>query len=91
MQRLRSQTVRLNSIEPIELKPGIVLPPGRHLATKIRRRLQTWSGGSSWSAPQFIMEFTADQLAHMGATKTEKPVSKIDVTKFVRDGRLNQR
>jgi hypothetical protein len=83
VQRVRP--VRLFAKQAVMLERGVVLPPGRHTATKTRNSLD----GVSWTAPQFTMEFTADQLASMGAkTRNSK---KIDMPALVRDGQLTQR
>ncbi len=85
MQRVRP--VRLFAKQAVKLERGVVLPPGRHIATKTRNSLD----GVSWTAPQFAMEFTADQLASMGAKTGNLISKKIDVTALVRDGQLTQR
>lgn len=90
MQRVRTRAVRLKARQAVELEPSVVLPPGYYSATKVRTGLETTSG-VSWAAPQFTIEFTADQLASMGAKVALNLISmKIDVTTLVRDGKLTQ-
>ena len=88
MQRLQTRTVRLEAKEAVELKPGIVLPPGYHTAIKTRTVFETIRGKTTRTDPQFSIKFTAKQFARMGATDIIS--LEIDVTEFVRDGKLNQ-
>ena len=91
MQRIQTRIVRLEANQAIELKPGVVLPAGYHTAIKTRTVFETISGKTQ-TDPQFSIKFTAEQLVSMGATDTEKVISiEIDVTEFVRDGKLSQR
>ncbi len=89
MQRVQTRAVMLEATQAVELKPGVVWPPGYHIGTEIWTSLETISSGLSWTPPRYTIEFTADQLASMGATDTENLISvEIDVTKFVRSGEL---
>ena len=92
MERVRTRTVRLEAKQAVEIKPGVMLPAGYHTAIKTRTGLETRSSNVSWTPPQFSIKFTADELASMGATDTEKVISvEIDVTEFVRSGQLAQK
>jgi hypothetical protein len=89
MQRVEARAVMLEATHDVELREGLVLPPGYHPATEWRTGLETMSGGVSWTAAQYKIELRADKLASSSATDTENIISEeIDVTKFVRSGEL---
>ena len=65
------------------------MPPGYHAAIEIRTGLETMSGDVSWTEPEYKIEFTADQLAKIGAKGAASRIFvRHDVTKFVRLGQL---
>jgi hypothetical protein len=89
MQRIQARAVRLQATQTVELDQGVILPPGFYTGTEWSTGLETVSGGVSWTAPQYKIEFTPDQLAKMGARVALNLISsEIDVTKFVRSGEL---
>jgi len=88
MQKVQSTAVRFKVARAIELEPGLVLRSGVYTGTKTRTRVDS-IGGVSWTPSQYKLEFTADQLTSMGAqAKPNLIAKKIDVTKFVRLGKL---
>jgi hypothetical protein len=49
-------------------------------------------GGVVWTPPRYRIEFTAEQIASMGAkVQPDQSFEEIDVTKFVRRGRYADR
>jgi hypothetical protein len=83
--------ITLGATQAVELYPGIVLPPGSYSGTKTQTRNES-IGGVSWTPPLYRIELTEEQLASMGATVQHNLSSEqIDVTKFVRQGRLTIR
>jgi hypothetical protein len=88
MQKVQGTAVRFKVARAIELEPGIVLRPGVYTGIKTRTRVDS-IGGVSWTPSQYKLEFTADQLARMGAQQKPNLIAKnIDVTKFVRLGKV---
>ena len=88
MQKVQSTAVRFKVARAIELAPGFVLRPGVYTGIKTRTRVDS-TGGVSWTPSQYKLEFTADQLARMGAQQKPNLIAKnIDVTKFVRLGKV---
>jgi hypothetical protein len=88
MQKVQSTAVRFKVARAIELEPGFVLRPGVYIGIKTRTRVDS-IGGVSWTPSQYKLEFTADQLARMGAQQKPNLIAKnIDVTKFVRLGKV---
>ena len=88
MQKVQSTAVRFKVARAIELEPGFVLRPGVYTGIKTRTRVDS-IGGVSWTPSQYKLEFTANQLARMGAQQKPNLIAKnIDVTKFVRLGKL---
>jgi hypothetical protein len=64
------------------------LRSGVYTGIKTRTRVDS-IGGVSWTPSQYKLEFTADQLTSMGAqAKPNLIAKKIDVTKFVRLGKV---
>ena len=66
MQKVQSTAVRFKVARAIELEPGFVLRPGVYTGIKTRTRVDL-IGGVSWTPFHYKLEFTADQLARMGA------------------------
>jgi hypothetical protein len=90
MQRVEARAVMLEATHPVEIEPGVFLPPDHYKGTEWRTGLETMSGDIRWTALQYKIELTADQFASMGAPDvTKNSISEeIDVTKFVRSGEL---
>ena len=88
MPHVQTKTVRFKVARAVELEPGLVLPPGSYIGTKTRTRVDSING-VSWTPSKYKLEFTADQLTSMGAQVKPNLIAKnIDVTKFVRLGKL---
>jgi hypothetical protein len=89
MQQVQTTPVRFKVARAIELEPGLVLRPGVYTGTKTRTRVDSIDG-VSWTPSKYKLEFTADQLTSMGASQVKPNLiaKKIDVTKFVRLGKL---
>jgi hypothetical protein len=89
VQRLQTRAVMLEAKQPVELEPGVVLPPGYHTANETRSSLETVSGDVIWTEPEYNIELTADQLARIGAKGAASRIFvRYSVTKFVRLGQL---
>jgi hypothetical protein len=79
----------LEAAQSVDLATGIVLPPGSYPATKTRTRVSYLDGSVNWTPTRYRIEFTAEQLASMGATvQPNQSLEEIDVTEFVRLGHL---
>jgi hypothetical protein len=88
---VQTKTVRFEAARAIQLEPGLVLPRGVYTGTKTRTRVDSING-ISWTPSKYKLEFTADQLTSMGAQVKPNLIAKnIDVTKFVRVGKLRVR
>jgi hypothetical protein len=88
MQQIETRTVMLEAARDVELRTGLVLPPGFYAGTETRIRIAS-RGGVSWTSPRYEIKFTADLLVDMGAEVRPNLISEtIDVTKFVRSGQL---
>jgi hypothetical protein len=87
MQQVETEVVMLEATRDVELRPGLVLPPGLYSATETYTHLV--DSGKNRTPSRFEIKFTADQLATMGAKVQLNLISEtIDVTKFVRLGVL---
>jgi hypothetical protein len=89
MQTVETKVVILEATQDVQLRRGLVLPPGSHQATEIRTRVASLSD-VTLTPSRYEIQFTAGQLANMGAEVQPNLVSEtIDVTKFVRLGKLS--
>ena len=77
------RTVMFEAAQAVELRAGLVLPPGFYSGTETRTRLEPVGIGQEWIS-RYTIKFTAGQLASIGAMN-------FDVTKFVRQGKLTIR
>ena len=88
MQQVESTVVMLEATRDVELRPGLVLPPGLYSGTETYIHLV--GSGQSRTPSRFKIKLTAHQLADMGAEVPPNFISEtIDVTKFVRLGKLS--
>jgi hypothetical protein len=89
-QRVRKKRVRLTAQSPVELEADVVLPAGSHIGTSKEIGVPLLAGEISWNLPTYVVEFSPDQLAAVGARNgTSNLLSfEYDVTKFVTAGRL---
>jgi hypothetical protein len=88
-QETRRTPIQLTATKPIELDPGVVLPPGTYTRTSKQTALHTQAGATS-TKPEYKLELTAEQLTSMGATNMGNYVSiEYDVSKFVRSGDIS--
>jgi hypothetical protein len=88
MQTIETKVVILEATQDVQLRRRLVLPPGSHQATEIRTRVASLSD-VTLTPSRYEIQFTAGQLANMGAEVQPNLVSEtIDVTKFVRLGKL---
>lgn len=87
----RNHKITLEAAQAIELDTGIILPPGSYLGARMRTRDDS-PGGVIWQPTRYRIELTAEQIASMGAkVQPNQRFEEIDVTKFVRKGRLTIR
>jgi hypothetical protein len=88
MSRVQTKKVAFKVARAIELEPGLILRPGLYTGSKTRTRVDSIDA-VSWTPSKYKLELTAGQLANMNAQIELKLMSKdIDVTKFVRQGKL---
>ena len=81
--------ITLEAAQAVELHGGIVMLPGSYSGTKTRTRVSYLDGSVNWTPTRYRIEFTAEQLASMGATvQSNQSPEEIDVTEFVRLGQL---
>ena len=91
MPQVQTKKVTFKVARAVELEPGLVLPPGLYTGTKTRTRVDS-IGGVSWTPSKYKIELSADQLTSSRFQTQLNLVSKnIDVTKFVRQGKLTFR
>ena len=91
MPQVQTKKVTFKVARAVELEPGLVLPPGLYTGTKTRTRVDS-IGGVSWTPSKYKLELSADQLTSSRVQTQLTLVSKnIDVTKFVRQGKLTIR
>jgi hypothetical protein len=91
MPQVQTKKVTFKVARAVELEPGLVLPPGHYTGTKTRTRVDS-IGGVSWTPSKYKLELSADQLTSSRIQTQLNLVSKnIDVTKFVRQGKLTIR
>jgi hypothetical protein len=87
VQQVETTVVMLEAARTVELRRGLVLPPGLYSGTETYTHLV--GSGRDRTASQFKIKLTARQLADMGAEVPTNLISEtIDVTKFVRLGQL---
>ena len=80
--------ITLEAAQAIELDTGVFLPPGSYQGARMRTR-DDLPGDVIWMPTRYRIELTAEQIASMGATvQPNQSFEEIDVTKFVRKGRL---
>jgi hypothetical protein len=80
--------ITLEAAQAIELDIGVVLPCGSYPGARMRTR-DDLPGGVIWTPTRYRIELTAEQIASMGAkVQPNQSFEEIDVTKFVRRGRL---
>ena len=72
------RTVMFEAAQAVELRAGLVLPPGFYSGTETRTR---FVGIGQECISRYTIRFTAGQLASIGPMH-------FDVTKFVRSGQL---
>ena len=88
MPQVQTKKITFKVTRAVELEPGLVLRPGRYTGTKTRTRVDS-VGGVSWTPSKYKLELTAGQLTDSRPETELKLTSKnIDVTKFVRQGKL---
>jgi hypothetical protein len=88
MPQVQTKKITFKAARAVELEPGLVLRPGFYTGTKTRTRVDS-IGGISWTPSKYKLELTANQLKSMSAQIELNLISKnIDVTKFVRQGKL---
>jgi hypothetical protein len=88
-QRLETRNVLLTATAPIELRPGLTMPAGTYPGLMQRTALST-HGGISWTAPQYKIAFSAEELSAMGAENLRSNLAGegFTVTEFVRNGQI---
>jgi hypothetical protein len=87
-QETRQGDVLLEVRAPVELEPGVVLPPGSYNGTSKETGLHTLQG-VSWTPATYHIELSGDQLAAIGANVVDDLVStEYDVTRYVQAGMI---
>jgi hypothetical protein len=80
--------ITLEAAQAIELDNDVFLPPGSYSGARMRTR-DNLPGDVIWTPTRYRIELTAEQIASMGAkVQPNQSLEEIDVTKFVRKGRL---
>jgi len=80
--------ITLEAAQAIELDTGVFLPPGSYQGARMRTR-DDLPGDVIWKPTRYRIELTTEQIASMGAkVQPNQSFEEIDVTKFVRRGRL---
>ena len=83
--------ITLEATQAIELDTGVVLPPGSYPGAKMRIR-DDLPSDAILMPTRYRIGLTAEQIASMGAkVQSNQSFEEIDVTKFVRGGRLTIR
>jgi hypothetical protein len=73
---------------PVEVEPGVVIPPGSYWAVVKEIGVPTLAG-MRWTDPAFTIELTAKELAALGVETSPHEIStEYDVTKFVTSRQL---
>jgi hypothetical protein len=85
-QRTETRSVELTTDAPVEIASGIVMPAGVYVG-ELQRTAFTHQGGTSWSRPQYTIEFSAEELETMGHKSPHRSES-FDVSEFVRSGEI---
>jgi|SRR5262245_27586760 len=83
MQIIETRAVSLQAPQDVEIRVGLTLPRGLYQGTEERIRTDSIAG-PSW-AVKYNIAFTAAQLASI---EPDLSSVNIDVTEFVRQGRL---
>jgi hypothetical protein len=83
MQIIETRTVGLQASQNVKLSARLTLPPGLYQGTEERIRTDSIAG-PSW-AVKYMIAITGEQLASIGPDLSSV---NIDVTEFVRQGRL---
>jgi hypothetical protein len=82
MLLIEERTITLKAAKDIELRPGLVLPPGLYSGTEERIRADS-IGGPNW-AVKYRITFTAEQLDSIGANlHPDLRPANVEVTAFV--------
>ena len=80
--------ITLEAAQAIELDAGVILPPGFYPGARMRTR-DDLPSDVILGVTRYRIELTAKQIANMGAkVQPNQSYEEIDVTKFVRKGRL---
>jgi hypothetical protein len=89
-RQVKITTVILNVRSAVQIDAGVVLPPGQYVGLCRQTGVRNLAGGTSAAQPEYLMRFTADQLASMGARNVQNHISiEYDLTKFVRSGEIS--
>jgi hypothetical protein len=83
MQIIETRAVSLQAWRDVKLSAGVTLPPGLYQGTEERVRTDSIAG-PSW-AIKYKITITGEYVASIGP---DLPSINIDVTEFVRQGRL---
>ncbi len=83
-----ARRITLSAANDIEIGRDVILPAGSYAGIERQTGIELIDR-TRWSAPEFKIEFTADQLASFGAINTANVLSlEYDVTQLVRLGQL---
>ena len=89
-ERVRKKRVRLTAASPVQLEAGVILPAGSHIGTSKVIGVPLLAGEIVWNLPTYVVEFSPDQLAAVGARNGIGNLVSLDydVTTFVTAGQL---
>ena len=89
MSQVHSRTIMLEATQAVELRAGLMLPPGFYTGTETYTRLEPVGSGLDRTPSRYEIDLKANQLASIGAkVQPNLNSERIDVTKFVRSGQL---
>ena len=90
MSEVRKKAVRLKAASEVEIQHGWRLPAGVYPATLQQIVVPIMDGLKNWTAPEYFMDLTEDQISRFMGEKFNPNIlyAEYDVTKFVRLGQL---
>jgi hypothetical protein len=93
MTHVRRKIVSLVVDSPIEIEPGVFMPPGSYDAECKELGVSMMGGQIKWTPPEYMVEITADQFRAMGAKNVGASLISIEtpLTQFVRSGQIKVR
>ena len=88
-EQVQKTPVLLRVITPVQLDKEILLSVGQYPGTRKQIGVPIVAGEISWSAPEYSIELSANQMIAMGVKHMQNDVfMDYDVTKHVRSGEV---